>query len=269
MRLFIPCLSILFVTVSVALPTTASALDGREIMAKHEDARQVAVFTAKARLETRKANAAPKEKTFTIWRKLKADGIHFESLTRFHTPAEVKNEAILFLENPKGENDILLYLPAYQKVRRLERSQQSASFMGSDLSYSDITTPHVDDYRHKLEGEEACPGESTVSCYRIEGIPASDSIRERTGYARTLTWVRKDIFMPTQIQHFDAKGALVKTSALSEIEKLATGKWFTKKIQLTTTKTGGQSTLQFSDVRTDPKLDAAFFTQQALAKGAR
>lgn len=269
MRLSILCLSILFVSVFSASPTAAYALDGREVMAKHEEARQVAAFTAKARLETRKANAAPKEKTFTIWRKLKSDGVHFESLTRFHTPAEVKNEAILFLENPKGENDILLYLPAYQKVRRLERSQQSASFMGSDLSYSDITTPHVDDYRHRLEGEEACPGEAGITCHRIEGIPASPSIQERTGYARTLTWVRKDNFMPTQIQHFDAKGKLVKTSALSEIEKLSTGKWFTKKIQLTTAKSGGQSTLQFSDVRTDPKLAAAFFTQQALAKGAR
>lgn len=103
-------------------------------MVKHEEARQVPAFVAKALLASVKADGAKKEKTFTLWRKLKADGVHYQTLTRFHLPAEVKGEAILFLENDKGENDILLYLPAYQKVRRIERSQQSASFMGQTLA---------------------------------------------------------------------------------------------------------------------------------------
>ena len=249
------------------LPTPAHALDGHEVMVKHEEAQRVGTFTAKAALTSAKADGTKKEKTFTIWRKLKNDAVHFDSVTRFHTPAEVKNEAILFLENEKGENDILLYLPAYQKVRRIERTQQSASFMGSDFSYSDITTPHVADYTHVLKGEEACPGEPKISCYKVEAKPASDSIRERTGYARVVTWVRKDNFMITQNENYDGADALVKVSNLSEIEKLSSGKWFTKKIAVTTKKDGGTTTLQFSEVKTDGKIEDSIFTQQALAKG--
>lgn len=253
----------------VVLPASAYALDGREVMTKHEDARRIPAFTAKGRLTSTAADGKKKEKTFTLWRKLKDDGVHFSSLTRFHTPAEVKNEAILFLENEKGENDILLYLPAYQKVRRVERSQQSASFMGSDFSYSDITTPHVDDYSHVLKGEEACPSEKTVVCYKVEAKPISDSIRERTGYSRTTTWVRKDNFMAVQNENFDSEDRLVKVSVLSEIEKQASGKWFTKRIEVSSKKSGGVTVLQFSDVKTDVKIEGTIFTQQSLAKGGK
>ncbi len=259
----IACLSL----IAGLIPSAALALDGREIMLKHEDARKVNSFTAKAVLTSAKADGTSKAKSFTIWRKLKSDAVHFDSVTRFHTPAEVKNEAILFLENDKGENDIQIYLPAYQKVRRIERAQQSASFMGSDFSYSDITTPHVDDYSHVLKGEEPCPAEKFATCFKIEAKPVSDSIRERTGYSKILTWVKKENFMVVQNEDYDAAGALVKTSVLSDIEHLPSGKWFTKRIAVTTKKDGGVTSLQFSEVKTDVKLSDSLFTQQALAKG--
>jgi outer membrane lipoprotein-sorting protein len=249
--------------------TPALALDAHEIMVKHEDARRIPSFTARASLVSEKADGTRKEKTFSIWRKLKENGVHFNSLTRFHAPAEVKNEAILFLENDKGENDILIYLPAYQKVRRIERSQQSASFMGSDFSYSDITTPHVDEYHHGMKGEEACPTDPSVRCYKIEAKPVSDAVRERTGYSRTLIWVRKDNFMIVRNDNYGVDDTWVKTSLLTEIEKQPSGKWFTKNISITSKKDGGKTTLHFSDVKTEVKIDPNLFTQQSLAKGGK
>jgi len=155
--------------VSLLIAQAEANPTAREIMLKSEENTRVSKYTAKVLLKSTRKDSAPKEKTFTIWRKLKEDGVRYKTLTRFHTPSEVKNEAILFLENEQGGNDILLYLPAYQKTRRIERTQQSSSFMGSDLSYSDITTPHVDDYRHTLQKEEACPSEPKSICYVIEG----------------------------------------------------------------------------------------------------
>jgi outer membrane lipoprotein-sorting protein len=247
--------------------SSAFALDGREIMAKHEDARRIAQFTGQATMRSERPGAEVKEKKFTIWSKLKADGTRFNTLTRFSAPAEVKNEAILFLENDRGENDILLYLPAYQKVRRVERSQQSSSFMGSDFSYSDITTPHVDDYRYTLGGEEACPG-SAGACYKIEGVPVTPAIRERTGYSKTLSWVRKDNFMIVRNENFGLDEKPAKHSTLSEIKKLSTGKWLAHRIEVVSAA-GGRTTLEFRDVKTDAKIPDSLFTQQSLAKGGR
>jgi outer membrane lipoprotein-sorting protein len=146
--------------------------------------------------------------------------------------------------------------------------------MGSDFSYSDITTPHVDDYIHVLKGEGPCPPatlgpDEKATCYEVEAKPATDAIRERTGYSRIRTWVRKDNFMVVENENYDGADALVKTSVLSQIEKVSGGKWFTKRIEVTTKKDGGVTRLQFSDVKTDVKLGNALFTQQALAKGER
>jgi outer membrane lipoprotein-sorting protein len=259
--------ALIFIFGCVSGISPAFALDGREIMTKHEDARRIAEFTGQATMRSERPGAEAKEKKFTIWSKLKADGVRFNTLTRFSAPAEVKNEAILFLENDRGENDILLYLPAYQKVRRVERSQQSSSFMGSDFSYSDITTPHVEDYRYTLKGEEACPG-AAGSCYKIEGVPATPAVRERTGYSKVLSWVRKDNFMIVRNENFGHDEKPAKHSALSEIKKLATGKWLAHRIEVVSA-TGGRTVLEFKDVKTDAKIPDAIFTQQSLAKGGR
>jgi hypothetical protein len=258
-----------FLLVPLLAAASAHALDGREIMVKHEEARRLKQFTAKATLVSEKAGAAAKEKAFTIWSKLKADGVHYNTLTRFSSPAEVKGEAILFLENDQGENDILLYLPAYQKTRRVERTQQSSSFMGSDFSYSDITTPHATDYRQELKGEKPCPGTGGGTCWKVEATPATDSIRDRTGYSKVVSWVRKDNFMVVRNENFDAEGKLVKRSTLSRIEKMADGKWLTQHAEVVSEKTGGKTVLDFTEVKTDSKIDDSMLTPQALAKGAR
>lgn len=262
----------IFLPISVLLVFSASpavaALDGQTIMKNYEEARRIPQFRAKAKLSTVKAGGQTKEKTFTLWRKIKDDGIRYRSVTRFHSPAEVKNEAILFLENDLGENDILLYLPAYQKVRRLERSQQNSSFMGSDFSYSDITSPHADDFKTEAKGEIPCPG-STKACYRVEGVPANDSVKDRTGYSKVVSFVQKDNFLVVRSENFGLDGALLKTVTFSDPEKQASGRWFQKRIEVDSKKSGGKTTLQFSELLTNANLEDALFTQQALSKGAK
>lgn len=259
---------VLFLLFVFSHQAASAALDGQTIMKNYENARRIPQFRARAKLSSVRAGGEVKEKTFTIWRKIKDDGIRYRSVTRFLSPAEVKNEAILFLENDQGENDILLYLPAYQKVRRLERSQQNTSFMGSDFSYSDITSPHADDFKTEAKGEVPCPV-GAQTCYRVEGVPANDSVKDRTGYSKVVSFVQKDTFLVVRSENYGVDGALLKTVTFSDAEKQSTGKWFQKKIEVDSKKTGGKTTLQFSELATDLKLEDALFTQQALSKGAK
>lgn len=264
-------ISVLVSVLSVMVPGAQAEAKptGREIMLKAEEITRVPQFTSKVLLRTTRKDSTSKEKTFTIWRKLKEDGIRYKSLTRFHTPSEVKNEAILFIENEQGGNDILLYLPAYQKTRRLERTQQTSSFMGSDLSYSDITTAHVDDYRHSLQKEEPCPSEPKSTCYVIEGEPVSDKVKQQVGYSKTLSWVRKDHSLLVQSQNYDLSGVYVKSIQFSDHEKLPSGKWFHKKLVVRGQKDGGETLMQFSELKTEVNLADSLFTQQSLAKGVK
>jgi len=73
----------------------AAALTAKEIMTRNEQARQISDVNSAATLVTGggKDAGADKVKKFTWWRKLTADGTHFNTLTRFHEPAEVRGEA--------------------------------------------------------------------------------------------------------------------------------------------------------------------------------
>jgi outer membrane lipoprotein-sorting protein len=243
----------------------------KDMMIRNEDARRVNDFENKAKLTTGTEGAGgEKIKEFTIWRKVQADKVHNSTLTRFHTPAEVRNEGILIVENASSRNDVLMYLPNFKKVRRVESQQQSGSFMGSVFSYSDIATPHVEDYTYKLLKEEPCPGAEAkgVTCSVIECLPSNDDIKERTGYSKSILWVRQDNFMSVHAEYYNLEGELYKKLDASEVKIVdaKNKKWLAHNVYITNTKTKEYTRLQFSNVKVNNGISDSIFTQQNLQK---
>lgn len=256
-----------FLAASTFSLTASADLSAHDIMVKNDEVRRVTSAIATAEMVTGGPGATQKVKKFTWWRKLTADGIHFNTLTRFHLPAEVRNEGILFLEGG-GETDIQLYLPNFKKIRRVETGQQSTSFMGSELSYSDIAPPHVDDFTYKIQKEEDCPGENKgVRCWVIEARPATDSVKERTGVSLATEWIRQDNFMDAKIDSDDAGGAHWKSMEASESREIdpKNHKWMSLHLHMTTLKTQHFTDLKFSDVKVTVMPDSTF-TPQNLSK---
>lgn len=257
--------------VSPSAVAALPSLPGRAIMNRQEEARKVADFTADARLSVQEKGAAAKTKDFTFWRKTQSDGVHYRTLTRFHAPAEVRDEGILFLERSSGENDVLLYLPAYKKIRRVETQQQSSSFMGSDFSYSDIATPHVDDYTYGVARTEKCPSEeaAALECYVVEAKPANDAILDRTGYSKSLVWIRGDNYMPAAAEYYDRDGKLLKKMLSDKTATIATvggaKKWLNHRMRIENVKTGSTTTLEFSKAKANAGVADSLFTQQNLS----
>lgn len=248
-----------------------TSLSPKEIMQKNEDARRIEDFETKAKLTTgTEGSSEEKFKDFTLWRKIQADKIHNSTLTRFQTPAEIRNEGILITENASGRNDVLMYLPNFKKIRRVESQQQSGSFMGSVFSYSDIASPHVDDYAYRFLKEEKCPGgQSTgIICYVIECTPINEDIKERTGYSKFHLWVRQDNFMGVQGEYFDLNGSFFKKLEASDIKliDLKNKKWLAHTLYIKNISTKEYTRLQFSNVKANSGISNSIFTQQNLQK---
>lgn len=244
----------------------------KEIMTKNEEVRKIQDVNSSAMLTTG-GGGQEKIKQFTWWRKLTADRVHFNTLTRFHAPAEVRGEGILFLEKSADENEVLLYLPNFKKIRRVETQNQSGSFMASELSYSDISTPHVDDYGYKLLKEEACPAAKPEDgqgkkCWVIEAKPATDSIATRTGTSRTIQWIRQDNWMGVRAETFDRDGKAWKEMLSTEIKLVdsSAGKWMAHKVEVKNLKNQKFTVLQFSSVKVNAGIADSIFTQQNLMK---
>ncbi len=248
----------------------AANLSAKEIMTRNEDARKVDDVNSSATITTGGGKATTKVKKFTWWRKLTADRVHYNTLTRFHEPAEVRGEGILFLEHAGDVNDVQMYLPAYKKIRRVESQQQSGSFMGSEFSYADIATPHVDDYTYTLRKDEECAidGNPKARCHVVEAVPATDSVKERTGYSKTVQWLRQDNFIAVKGEYYDSEGKLWKKMESSQIEEVdpAKHKWMALKVKLENAKNQRQTTLEFARVRVNTGIPDSTFTQQSLSR---
>src|SRR6185295_7548237 len=246
-----------------------AAMAPKDVMVKNEQARQLSDSIAKASLST-KSGGTERVKEFTWWRKLLEDGTHFNTLTRFHTPAEVRGEGILFLEHAADQNEVLMYLPTYKKIRRVESQNQSSSFMGSEFSYADIATPHVDDYNYKMVKEEACPEaegskeNAGIKCFVVESTPATDAVKERTGYSKTVSWVRQDNFMHVKVEFYAAEGgALVKRMIASENKEVdpAKHKWMAMSVRMENVAKGNITLLKFAEVKVNQGVPDNTFTQ--------
>ena len=247
----------------VAQASVPSALD---VMKKNEAARRVTDTVADATLETKTGDKNTLKK-FTWWRRLNPDAVHYNTLTRFRDPSEVRGEGILFLERNADENEVLMYLPSFKKTRRVESQAQSGSFMGSAFSYSDIATPHVDDYAYKMLREETCPDGSKVQCWVIEATPSSDAVKERIGATRVVQWIRQDCYMVARSESFDGDQAFKQMQA-SETKEVDPMKhtWMSHHLEMKDLKSNRATTLQFAAVKVNQGVAENTFTPQNLTK---
>ena len=249
------------------LPAVANAQlpSGREVLEKQEEARKIPSFQAKAMLTTTKEGDSEKAaKKFRWWRKL-SDKTHFVTLTRFDEPATIRGEGVLIREG-KDQNDVLLYLPHFKKVRRVEGQSQSSSFFGSVFSYSDVALTHADDSSAKVLREEDCPGEKQ-KCIVVEITPSTPKVRDRTGYSRSIQWVRKDNWITVAGEFYDLKGKLWKRLTATEVREVdaKNHKWLPHNIKLEDLQKKRTTVLKLADVKVNATLDDTLFTEQNLA----
>ncbi len=255
----------------VTLATSARAESrpsAREIMQKNLEATTLAHAISRSTLVIGSASGEAREKTFSLWRKRAADGVHFRTLTRFSEPVEIRGEGVLFDERTNGQNDVLLWLPRYHKVRRVEAQAQKSSFMGSSFSYADMTTQAVDDYAHTVEKEEPCPNGAGGSCFVVRSTPANDSVLANHGYAKKRTWVRASDFQTIQTELFDASGALKKRIACREIREVdhAAHKSIPFVMRVDDLETRRFSEIRVKNVDASTSVADELFTEQSLSR---
>jgi hypothetical protein len=186
----------------------------------------------------------------------------------FLSPADVKDTGLLSYDyaGADRDDDQWLYLPALRKTKRLASSDQSGAFVGSDFNYADLTRREIDDYTYKLLGVEDVRGAPT---WRIEATPRSDQEAKRTGYAKSVLFVRQDNYFVVRAVHWVRDGEKLKYQDVKKLEQID-GIWIGTEITMTTKK--GQETvhktvLQVSKADFRSKLDDQLFTIRQLEKG--
>jgi len=126
-----------------------------------------------------------------------------KTLTSFSAPADLKGTRVLVL----GRQQMYIFLPAYNKVRRVASHTTQQGFMGTTFSFDDMNTSRFGDiYNAKIVSED---GAKAV----LELTPKAEG---EAPYARVELTLDLKMFHPLEMKYYNEKDAHVKTETRSK-----------------------------------------------------
>ena len=259
-------IKLLFLIGSLLFPLSLFAITADEI-AKQVDERDEgdkSISTMEMVLIDRQGNnRVRKMKTYTMDK-----GQDTQSVIFFMSPADVRNTAFLTYDygDSSKDDDQWLYLPALKKTKRIASSDKSSSFMGSDFTYSDMTSRDINDYTYRIAKE------TTVRDHPVwvmESIPKTQKTIDETGYTKSYMFVRQDNYVVVRALHILKETGKKKYLDVKKLEEID-GIWVATEIEMKTTKdknTLHRTILKLEDVKFNQDMDDAFFSVRRIEKG--
>jgi outer membrane lipoprotein-sorting protein len=232
----------------------ANALTGEDILDKVDavlSAPTDGTSTAEMILEDKSGKT--KERTLKLWTRYFRDKDDW-SLTKFVEPAEIRDLGFLSL----ADNKMYLYLPGFDRVRRIASHARKESFAGSDLSNDDLSTGrYVDHFSAKIK--EETDGQYVLELTRK---PGSNRI-----YPKSTVWVNKENFTIPKMELFDKNEKLWKTFE-GEYEQIQ-GYWTMTTLTMTDVQKKHKTIMKIEEIQFDVGLDDKTFTQRYLKRRVR
>ncbi|MFN4112143.1 MAG: outer membrane lipoprotein-sorting protein [Ignavibacteria bacterium] len=162
----------------------------------------------------------------------------------------------------KRKNEIWNYLPSIQKIIKIPPSMMNQSWMGSDFSNDDLirASSYVDDYSHKLIGEEKL---SNYDCYKIESIPKPTA---GIVWSKVISYITKNSYMQLKSEFYDEDGKLIKIFNGNEIKNIGGKTIPTKCEMIPLEKPDNKTILEYKKIEWNIKISESFFSQQNMTK---
>jgi len=174
-------------------------------------------------------------------------------LMRFLSPKSVEGVTLLSIEN--GDK-IYLYMPAYQKPRRIAGSSKQENFMGTDFSYEDLSMDYQnDDYAKELLEEDDRQ-------YVLEILPNDEDL----SYSKFILYVNKEQFYVEKVEFYDLDGQHTKTLEIQEVKFDDEGRFTPMKMQITNLSDNHQTQMNIQEIEYDLDLSSNFFSIRTLQK---
>ena len=198
-----------YISIYIILLSYLFAQSGLEIMQKVDD--RNAPKDMKVNLTMELTNKKGKTRSSTLRSVSKDDSK--KQIIWFLAPADDKGVAFLKIEHENGDDEMRLWLPAFNKVRRISSNQKSDSFMGSDMSYEDMTSKELNEYTYELLGEEKF---DDVDSYKVLSIPKPET---ESSYSKFIGWITKDEYLALKEESYDKNDRLAKVRTIKYVEQ--------------------------------------------------
>lgn len=183
------------------------------------------------------------------------------SLIQFLNPADVRGTGLLTHQNPSGDDNQWLYMPAVRRAKKISSKNKSGSFMASEFSYEDISGNTLDKWTYQFIKEDVLDGKKY---FVVEKKPKY----KNSGYSKVVTWISQDNYLGERAEFWDRKGTLLKVQEIRGWKQY-NGVWRASSIEIKNVQTNKKSIIKWSDRKMKLGLKKSDFSRKVLKREIR
>ncbi len=201
---------------------------------------------------------------FRVWKDLKgAEGI-VDKMTLFTVfPPDAKGAAFMRVAYKEKNAEQSIYLPNLRKIRKVSVRDLSDSFLGSDLTYGDISYRAISEDTHNYVRTDRDKQGSEF--FVVESIPKE----AKPQYSKKISWFHNTKkpaeCVKVRVDYFDTKGALLKRQRL-KWQKVDDA-WVWDKVLVENAQTFHSSFFEVKKVKINTNVDEDWFSERRLRLG--
>lgn len=188
-------------------------------------------------------------------------------LVRFLSPNDIRGTSLLVWENPNGDDERFLYLPALGRVRRIAGEEKQQSFAGSDLTYEDIGGRDINDYTYAFADQNApwaAPDGSKLPAWALES-----RARDRNAdFPRSVSVILKDRHITAHADIYNQRNERAKVFDVRRLERVD-GIWTALDLVVSNDVLKTRTELTTTSIRYNVGLTEDDFTRRTLEQGGR
>ena len=175
----------------------------------------------------------------------------------FLEPHSDRGISFLKIQNNEEKDQLKIWLPAFKRTRRIAANKKDDSFMGSDLSYSDLMIREKNEYDYSLTGHDFFEDDS---CYIIELIPKNTN----SIYKKHNLWLLKKTFQVKKEDSYDLNNILIKTKKYKYIK--INNFNILEIMEVHNVQKNHKTKLVFTDIIINTGLESSFFHEKNLKR---
>ena len=122
----------------------------------------------------------------------------------FLEPKDDRGVSFLKIEHEHKDDEMRMWLPAFKKVRRISAKKRGDSFMGSDLSFEDLSNRELTHNNYNRLEDEIVRDQD---CYVLETFPKKEA---KSSYSRHVSFIDKTTLNILKEFSYDRRGELKK-----------------------------------------------------------
>ena len=245
-----------FIILLLASGLHSQELTGEDIIQKVNELINVESSYGKMKMTIVTSSGSKRTFISESWSKNKGE----KNLVRYLEPRRVKGQAILMLNHA---DDIWMFFPRTQRVRKLASHAKKQKMQGSDFSYEDMGSgdAFINDFSPKKLEDEKIEG---YDCYKLELIRKPDG---DVSYSRLIMWVIKENYYPVIIDYYDEDDPIIHEKRLVQsdiriIDNIPTA----MKMVMYNKNDNTQTEMEMLEVKYNITLDDSMFTERSLKK---